>query len=160
MYDDQSAPPNAATGAWIYGSFVPGGESWTVDGPWTLRILDDAGANESVLHEYHLTPHFAGGPDAIARTGIWTSVIHSFGEPVTIENVNWSAHVPGAAVGVDVEIRTCIAPCVDEPWVAVTAPGAKPAAPPGTHAQVRARFRSDGIDATWLDWVDVLAVPQ
>jgi hypothetical protein len=161
--DESNAPPGSTTGAWIYDALVPSlADNWTVAGTWRLRFDDDSGANESVLYEYHLTPHFDGGPDVVEHLATWTSVIHGFGEVVRIDNVNWSAQAPPAGdpmVGVDIEIRTCMAPCTDEAWVPVPTPGSAPVADFGSYAQVRAVFRSNGIEATWLDWVDVLAVP-
>jgi hypothetical protein len=144
---------------WHYAT-IPAATQWTTGGRWRLRFEDDSSSNDGQAQGYWITVHYGGGSETVRPLATWTSPVHDFTRDQRIDSVTWSSFLPAgsdAATAIALAIRTCAAPCVDEPWVDLPGSGSAPGAPAARYAQVRATFTSDGDDAPWLDWVDVLA---
>ncbi len=129
-------------------------------GTWTVRVTDNVTGNTGTLQDVQLAVHLAGGPEQVARTAAYTSLVRDLGDGVTaLDAVRFGARVPPDG-GVAVRVRTCAAAaeCLAEPWSAPLTDGSG-ATPPGVeprrYLQYRVELTSDGEREPELEWLEV-----
>jgi subtilisin-like proprotein convertase family protein len=131
-------------------------------GIWHVRVVDTVPGNGGALTDVRLAVHHAGGPDQLARSASFTSLVRDLGaNVVSIDARRAGGHSP-TADGIAVRLRGCDAPeqCEAEPWSAplvdlLSPAGAVPGLAPRRYLQYRVELTSNGEREPEVDWIEV-----
>ncbi len=122
-------------------------------GAWGLRVTDTAQGNSGTLLDFQVAVHMANGPDQVARTASFTSLVRDLGAGViAIDTVHLGARIP-AGTTIQVRLRSCDAPelCATTAWSPAITDGGTPAMAPARYIQYQLELTSDGSRAPELD---------
>ena len=126
-------------------------------GMWHVRVIDTVPGTGGTITDVQLAVHLANGPDQVARSAAYTSLVQDLGSVAAIDEVRFAGRsaVPD---GIAVRLRTCDAPeqCAAAPWgAAVTASGGAPDVEVKRYLQYRVELTSDGEREAEVDWIEI-----
>jgi hypothetical protein len=127
-------------------------------GDWRVRVSDTVAGTGGTLTDVQLAIHLANGPDQVARSAAFTSLVHDLGNVVAIDRVRFGGRAP-TPDGIAVRLRGCDAPeqCAAAPWSEpiIDGAGAPAAVEVKRYLQYRVELTSDGEREAELDWVEI-----
>ena len=128
-------------------------------GEWRVKVTDTVSNTTGAIRDVQLAVHLANGPDQIARSAAFTSLVQDLGaDVVSIDTVRFGGH-SATPEGIAVRLRGCDAPeqCASAAWSAPITDGAGGAAgvPPSRYLQYRVELTSDGSREPELDWLEL-----
>lgn len=131
-------------------------------GIWHVRLADTVNGNSGSITDVRLAVHHHNGPDQLARSASFTSLVRDLGAGVVaLDAVRVGGHSP-TPEGIVVRLRGCDAPeqCAAESWSeplvgVLDAAGAVPGVPPRRYLQYRVELTSNGEREPEVDWIEV-----
>lgn len=131
-------------------------------GIWHVRVVDNQPGNSGSITDVDVAVHHHEGPDQLARSAAFTSLVRDLGAGVVaLDTLRVGGRSP-TADGIAVRLRGCDAPeqCAAEPWSdritgALAAGGVPVDLPPRRYVQYRVELTSDGEREPELDWIEL-----
>lgn len=127
-------------------------------GTWSVRVTDTVPGTGGTITDVQLAVHLANGPDQVARSAAYTSLVQDFGGVAAIDQVRFGGRSPLPG-GIAVRLRSCDAPeqCAATPWGEAVTDGAGgvPQVDVKRYVQYRVELTSDGEREPEVDWIEI-----
>lgn len=128
-------------------------------GEWRVKVSDTVSTTAGTIRDVQLAVHLANGPDQVARSAAFTSLVQDLGaDVVSIDTVRFGGRAPSPA-GIAVRLRGCDAPeqCAAAAWSEPITDGGGGAAgiTVTRYLQYRVELTSDGEREPELDWLEL-----